>query len=334
MEITSDKQDRRARVEDLVEQWAWDLESADRSEHTVRAYTVAVRDFLLCYRDEEGRSSTLADLTPIALLGYRNELQHGRGKSTSTVNTRLAGLRAFCGWLVERGHLPADPSSHLRSVGRQAPPAPKGLTDKQVNALLRETSRSRHRARDYALVQVLLQTGMRIGECAALDMEDISFRERSGTVTIRAGKGNKARSIPLNASARQALAAYVAPLLGVEASMSAVARGWPKRRSAVPGTPLWRSQKGWGLSVQAMRHIIDCLVHDCAARGLAPPEASAHTLRHTFAMFYLKDNPGDLIGLATLLGHSSLDTTHIYGQPTAQMLASRVDRLSLNAYAQ
>ncbi|MDQ3928022.1 MAG: phage integrase N-terminal SAM-like domain-containing protein, partial [Chloroflexota bacterium] len=69
-------------------------------EHTVRAYTVAVRDFLLWYRDEEGRSPTLADLTPIALLGYRNELQHERGKSTSTVNTRLAGLRAFCGWLA------------------------------------------------------------------------------------------------------------------------------------------------------------------------------------------------------------------------------------------
>ncbi len=51
-------------------------------------------------------------------------------------------------------------------------------------------------------------------------------------------------------------------------------------------------------------------------------------------MFYLKDNPGDLVGLATLLGRSSLDTTRIYGQPTSEMLASRVDRLSLNAYAE
>ncbi len=176
-------------------------------------------------RDEEGSSPTLADLTPIALLGYRNELQRGRGKPTSTVNTRLAGLRAFCGWLVERGHLPADPASRLRSVGRQGSPAPEGLTDKQVNALLREASRSRYPARDYALVRVLLQTGMRIGERAALDLEDIVFGERGGAVTIRAGKGNKARSVPLNASARQALAAYVGPLLGVESSMSAVVKG-------------------------------------------------------------------------------------------------------------
>ncbi len=334
MEKTSDKQARRVSVEELVSEWGRDLESADRSGHTVRAYSGAVRDFLLWYRDEEGRSPTLADLTPIALLGYRNELQHEQAKSTSTVNTRLAGLRSFCAWLVEHGHLTADPSSRLKSVGRQAPPAPKGLTDKQVNALLRVASRSRYGEREYALVQVLLQTGMRIGECAGLDMEDISFGKRGGAVTIRAGKGNKSRSVPLNASARQALAAYAAPTLRVEPTVQAVARAWPRRRRGVDGTPLWGSQKGGRLSCQAMRRVIDCLVRAASARGLLPPDASAHTLRHTFAMFYLKDNPGDLIGLATLLGHSSLDTTRIYGQPTSEMLASRVDRLSLNAYAE
>ncbi len=95
MEKTSDKQVGHTGVADLVEEWGRDLEAADRSEHTVRAYAVAVRDFLLWYRDEEGRSPTLADLTPIALLGYRNELQHEQAKSTSTVNTRLAGLRSL-----------------------------------------------------------------------------------------------------------------------------------------------------------------------------------------------------------------------------------------------
>ncbi len=101
------------------------------------------------------------------------------------------------------GYLPNNPAARLRSVGRQGQPAPKGLDDRQVNSLLREASRSRHATRDYALVQVLLQTGMRIGECAALDYEDISFGERSGSVLIRAGKGNKARAVPLNTSARQ-----------------------------------------------------------------------------------------------------------------------------------
>ena len=83
-----------------------------------------------------------------------------------------------------------------------------------------------------------------------------------------------------------------------------------------------------------MRRVIDCLVRDCSARGLVPPDASAHTLRHTFAMFYLRDIQGDLVDLTTLLGHSCLDTTRIYGQPTAEMLGSWLGRLSLNAYAE
>ena len=48
----------------------------------------------------------------------------------------------------------------------------------------------------------------------------------------------------------------------------------------------------------------------------------------------LKDNPGDLIWLAAILVHSSIDTTRIYGQPTAKQLATRVDRLSINAYGE
>ncbi|MDP9481439.1 MAG: hypothetical protein M3R38_38215, partial [Actinomycetota bacterium] len=86
MEKTSDKQVRLVGVEDLMAEWGRDMESADRSGHTVRAYAGAVRDFLLWYRNEEGRLPGLTDLTPIALLGYRNELQHGRVKTTSTVN--------------------------------------------------------------------------------------------------------------------------------------------------------------------------------------------------------------------------------------------------------
>jgi site-specific recombinase XerD len=78
-----------------------------------------------------------------------------------------------------------------------------------------------------------------------------------------------------------------------------------------------------------MRGAIDRLVADCARRGLVPPEASVHTLRHTFAAHYLQAHPGDLLGLAALLGHASLDTTRLDAGPTA----ARVDRLGLNAYA-
>ena len=66
---------------------------------------------------------------------------------------------------------------------------------------------------------------------------------------------------------------------------------------------------------------------------LVPAKASAHTLRHTFVHNYLAEYPGDVVGLATLLGHTSLDTTRIYSQPTVELLTRRVGQLSQNAYA-
>ena len=58
---------------------------------------------------------------------------------------------------------------------------------------------------------------------------------------------------------------------------------------------------------------------------------SAHTLRHTFALGYLRQNPGRLVELATLLGHDSLDTTAIYTLPSEEELAAGVERGLYNA---
>ncbi len=143
--------------------------------------------------------------------------------------------------------------------------------------------------RNYAIVQVLLQTGMRLDECSQLALADIEFGERSGRVTIRSGKGNKARTVPLNASARGALAEYLAPRFGCEPTVKAVAVAWPRSTLIERSSPLWRSQKGGVLTTSAMRQMLDSVVREAAARGLVPTDTSAHTLRHTFARNYLAE---------------------------------------------
>jgi site-specific recombinase XerD len=175
---------------------------------------------------------------------------------------------------------------------------------------------------------------IRLDECSQLTLADIEFGERSGRVTIRSGKGNKARTVPLNASARAALAEYLAPRLDCEQTVKAVTAAWPRSASHLRSFPLWRSQKGGVLTTSAMRQMLDIMVRDAAARGLVPANTSAHTLRHTFARNYLAENPGDVVGLAALLGHTSLDTTRIYSQPTIEHLAKRVEQLSQNAYSE
>jgi site-specific recombinase XerD len=248
------------------------------------------------------------------------------------VNGQISALRAFCAWLTEERYLEVNPAKRLKLVGRQEASTRSGLNDTQVNALLRQARNSRDSLRNYAVVQVLLQTGMRLDECSQLTLDDIELGERSGRVTIRQGKGNKARVVPLNASARQALAEYVALRLNCDPTVKAVARAWPRRSSDTPSAFLWHSQKKGTLTTSAMRQMIDVLVRDAATRALVPAQTSAHTLRHTFARNYLAEHPGDIVGLASLLGHTSLDTTRIYSQPTIEQLSTRVERLPQNAY--
>jgi len=317
--------------EGLVDQWKHYLQEQDHSPGTVKKYTQAITHFLVWYEQEERVPLHLSYLTPIALIGYRNELQHEQQKSISTINLRISALRAWYAWLVDQGYLPLDPAARVKLVSGDVGSKREGLTSSQVNALLRQAQLSRDPARNYAIVQVLLQTGVRLSECSGLTFGDISFGERGGMLRVRAGKGNKARSVPLNSSARDALATYVAPRLSAEKpSIKAVAAMWPKSGSPQTFEPIFESQKGGGLTTSAMGQMIADLVK--AAGDLVPGDTSAHTLRHTFARNYLAHYPGDIVGLATLLGHSSLDTTRLYSEPSVSQLATRIERLPLNAY--
>lgn len=317
----------------LLELWLVELRGNDLASGTVRRYRSAITSFLAWYSKEEQRSLTLEQLSPIILIGYRNFLQRIQKRATSTVNGHISAVRAWCAWLTEEHYLETNPAKRVKLVGRQEASSREGLSPSQVNALLRQVQSSHDTTRNYAIVQVLLQTGMRLDECSQLTLADMEFGERSGRVTIRSGKGNKARTIPLNTSARTALAEYLAPRFGCEPTVKAVAAAWPRSLSQERSTPLWSSQKGGTLTASAMRQMLDIVVRAAATRGLVPAITSAHTLRHTFARNYLAENPGDVVGLASLLGHTSLDTTRLYSQPTLEQLTKRVESLNQNAYS-
>lgn len=314
--------------QDLVALWEKKLVDHDHAHHTRRAYLHAVASFIAWYEQQNHECFTPSALTPIDLVGYRTMLQQSR--SAASVNLHIASLRAFCQWLLSTGQINSNPAARLRAVARQATLAPLALAPKHINAMLRAAQQTRHPARDYAIIQMLIQTGIRIAECSNLRLADIRLGERQGEVQIRAGKGNKARTVPLNASIRQALALYLGPLWGVDTSIRSIVLAWP--RGTALDQPLWQSQKRGALSVRAIATMIEHIVEELALRDLLPQAVSAHTLRHTFATNYLKDHPGDLVGLAALLGHSTLETTRIYVQPSNEDLAERVEHTRLNAY--
>lgn len=310
-----------------IAEWAEALREHGCAAPTERRYLSAARAFVVWFEAQNHEAFSPERLTPIDITGYVQQLQ--QRAATSTVNVHICALRSLCAWLADQGDVERNPALRLKAIGTSKPLAPKALRPTQVNALLRAAQQTRHAARDYALLQLLIQTGMRISECAALRLGDIQISERQGQVIVRAGKGNKSRTVPLNASARQALAEHMGAAWVIEPTIKAVAAAWSQHTAA---EAVWASQKGGAMSVRTISELVEGLVADCATRGLVPPETTPHTLRHTFATNYLKDHPGDLVGLAALLGHSSLETTRIYVQPTADDLAQRVEQTRLNAY--
>src|SRR5260370_32048412 len=93
------KTDRKVwTLQELIEDWKYSLQEHDRSPGTVKKYTQAVRHFLVWSEQQEHTPLTVESLTPIAFIGYRNDLQHELHKSTSTINLRICALRSWCGW--------------------------------------------------------------------------------------------------------------------------------------------------------------------------------------------------------------------------------------------
>ena len=160
-QVTTLKTDRKAWTPpELLEVWHQHLQEKDRSAGTVKKYTQAVVHFLAWYEQEEHAPLTLEALTPIALIGYRNELQHTQHKSISTINLRISALRAWCGWMTEQGYLAADPAAHVKLVGGEGSSKRSGLKSAQVNALLRQAQVSRDQGTQLRrLCRCLLQTG-------------------------------------------------------------------------------------------------------------------------------------------------------------------------------
>ena len=94
--IMTIKTEQHAPSEQLVNEWRAYLQNHDHSTGTVKKYTQAISLFLAWYEQEEQAPLTVSALTPIALIGYRNDLQHEQQKSVSTINLRISALRTWC----------------------------------------------------------------------------------------------------------------------------------------------------------------------------------------------------------------------------------------------
>jgi integrase/recombinase XerC len=184
----------------------WLEESQRQTVRTAEGYLRDVQRFLAWSEETYGQPFTWPPgpngtrAMGQELRDFRAYLKGTRQVKPATVNRKLAALARFVAWGQQAGRLLGPPMDKL--PWEKLPVlAPRALEAPELNRLLRET-RGRGSARDVAIVHLLVQTGLRVGELAALQLGDVKLGERSGQVTVRRGKGDRYREVPLNADAR------------------------------------------------------------------------------------------------------------------------------------
>lgn len=206
----------------------------------------------------------------------------GRRKSPATINKHWSAIKKYSYWL--NNERAVEEIAVVKPV-EYTKLSPKSLSRIEVNRLIREIDREDN-VRDMAIVQLFLNTGIRLSELVALNKEDIEISERKGELLVHNGKGNKSRRIPLNKEARRAINKYL-----------------NERNDTIEA--LFISNRAKRLSVRSVQHIFE-------KKGV-----NVHALRHTFITHLIR-NGIDTSIVQSLSGHSSAEMLFRYSVPTEE----------------
>ncbi len=265
------------------------------SSHTVRGYREDLGRFQSYLDEALGEGADPGAVDARRLRGYSAWLS-GRGYAPSTVARRLASLRSFYKFERRRGAVAVDPSQSLRNP-KQPKRLPLPLRAEEVVRLLEgiptDTALG---VRDRAMFETLYGGGLRVGELVGLDLADIDADR--GLVRVR-GKGRRERLGPIGPVALEWIGRWIDH----------------RRPGRVGEIALFLNRYGQRLTTRSVDRLFR---GHLTARGL-DPEASPHTLRHSFAT-HLLDRGADLRSVQELLGHRRLTTTQIYTHVTRDRL--------------
>ena len=241
------------------------------------------------------------------IIGYLYYLTRTKENSAVTRNRKLSCLRTFFKFLLRTGRIEHDPTEQIEGPKKRAT-LPKFLTLDESLSLLDAVNRSdsKSKRRDYAILTLFLNCGMRLSELTGINLTDISQDFQSLRVL---GKGNKERVVYLNDACRDVLTEYL--------------------RERLDGTPEKMRQRALFLSTRNQRisnKTVQWMVYKYLdAAGLHAPGMSVHKLRHTAATLMYQTGRVDVRVLKEILGHEQLNTTQIYTHVTNRNMADAVN---------
>ncbi len=281
------------------------------SPHTVAAYRNDLTDYL---RFLERLDRDVATVDHKMLRTYLANLET-RGLRRTSIRRRATAVRSFYRFLHREGVVTSNPAT-LLSLPKAQPRLPRVLKPVEVGRMLDAADRrtaaqepTPESWRDLALLELLYDSGLRVGEACGLRLEDLDLA--AGWVRVEQGKGGRDRVIPLAEPAVTAIDAYL------DHGRAALLTRAPAQTS--PSPVLFVNGRGRPMTTRDARRVISRLGGVLDGRPIWP-----HLLRHSFAT-HLLEGGADLRSVQELLGHVDIGSTQVYTHVTRERLRSVYD---------
>ena len=295
--------DREDWFEHLIENHALCCAAEGKSKKTIEFYESNLKRFARYVRVSK-LADGIDDIGPAEVRRYVRHLQEevtrwqsspyirdDKRLSAHSIQASVRAIKAFWSWLCAEDYIEGNPMVRLK-----LPKVPHKVIAtfdmEHIKRMLHALDLGRPAGfRDYSIILVLLDTGIRLGELTGLTLDNVDFEHFFFLVR---GKGDKERVVPFGGQVRRVLRRYV------------------DRFRPEPAYPrvneLFLTSTGLPLQPHSVQSMVRRLGRQA---GITDVRCSPHTFRHTFAKQYLM-NGGDAFSLQKILGHSSLEVVRTY----------------------
>ncbi len=306
----------------------------NKSQNSVKEYNYDLNMFLKYMKlhfnmtkETDFSKISIKDLTlkdieriePEDILSFLSYLALNKNCKPATRARKISTIRIFFAYLSQKAKLiEKNPAQNIETPKKEKR-VPKYLSLDDSKKLLNVTNdeNDENKERDYAIITIFLNCGIRLSELVGMNTKDIDFNEYKLTVI---GKGNKERTIYLNKACVDAIKNYleVRPKEGIKADNK-------KSQEA-----LFLSKRRERISNRTVQYIVE---KELQKAGLDTNKYSTHKLRHTAATLMYQYGNVDIRALQELLGHESISTTEIYTHVNNEQVRNAVESNPLSNFS-
>ncbi|AND85194.1 tyrosine-type recombinase/integrase [Clostridium tyrobutyricum] len=264
------------------------------------------KDYVI-YTKERGKYTFVSDSIKAETNIPKNRNDYGKKVGVATLNNYIRNLKVFFNYLVDKKVIKVSPMDGIKMFKNNRIPKSQ-ITTEEYNRLIRYLDTTKfHEFRDYTIIQLLMDTGMRIGECLALKVDDIDLNYRSILLRQEITKGRKDRYV---------FYSYI---------MSKMLKRWLQYKDRYVETDLLFCTKGHN---QLAISNFESNFQKYVKRAKIDKHITAHVLRNNYARRFLLAG-GSIFELSKLLGHSSvLVTEKAYADITVEDIRKNYQRYS------